>query len=229
MGYLAADLAVEAVLTQGVSLLLTDDTAWDLLLQDISAAERVAIRNRFRQGANRTPTVLLGYPRAVATWPIWAVYLAMETPEQEYVDKGSDGPMLYAYTDHHGSAATAQATAREMLTEPKVSVVVATKNARETAVQATLVGRLLLASVDAFFTGGFKDLRFVSRGDLAPDPTWMTDDVFARRQDWSVVQQESAALELGDGIALTPPVRAALPDVDFDDGDFGRVTPEPEE
>lgn len=226
MGYLSADLAVEAVLHQGLALLLTNDRAWDLILHDVEAADRVVIRTRFREGANRTPTVLLGYPRANSPWPIWAVYLAIESLEQEYTGKGGDGPMHYDVEDDEGATVDVEATARRMLTEPKVSVIVATKNARETAVQSVIVGRLLLASVDQFFEDGFKDLRFLSRGDLAPDPTWMTEDVYARRQDWSVVQQESAALELGEGIALTPPVRAALPDVDYGDGDHGRATPE---
>jgi len=224
--YLTADLAVEAILNAGVSLLLTDDRAWDLVLHDIPAAERVAARTRFRQGANRTPTVLLGYPRGTSPWPIWSVYLAMEAADQEFLGKGTDGPTRYDVEDDTGVEEEVEAVARRLMTKPMVGIIVATINAKETAIQSVLAGRLLLTAFDQLVTWGYTDLSFVNRGDLVPDPTWMTENVWAREQRWTVQQQESAAAELGDGIALIAPARVAAPDVEFPDGDVGRATPQ---
>lgn len=226
MSYLTADLAVEAILKAGVALLLTDDAAWDLILHDVSAAERVAIRTRFRQGAGRTPTVLLGYPRANSPWPIWSVYLAMEAGDAEFLGKGGDGPTNYDVEDDEGHDVEMAATAQRMMTKPQVGVVVATMNGAETAIQAVIAGRLILSAFDLFVDEGFADLNFVNRGDLAPDATWMVENLWAREQRWTMTQQESAARELGDGIALIPPVRGGLPDVDFGGGDFGIAVPE---
>lgn len=226
MSYLTADLAVEAILNAGVSLLLTDDAAWDLILHDVPAAERVVIRTRFRQGVGRTPTVLLGYPRANSPWPIWAVYLAMEAADAEFMGKGGDGAQNYDVEDDEGHDVEMAATAQRLMTKPQVGVVVATINAKETAIQSVIAGRLILSAFDLFVDAGFADLSFVNRGDLAPDPTWLTENIWAREQRWTLTQEESAARELGDGIALVPPVRGGLPDVDFGGGDMGIAVPE---
>lgn len=176
------DFYIASYLEGVVTILATDDedgesdALWLKLFpaSAVSDAKREEMKAAFR-GAYR-PTVILAYPRSRAKWPVWAVVLEQEHPEEEYlagfedVDPDNGEQSIGVYESQ------------------SLQIMVITEGNPEVARwQCNVVKRTLLAALPFMMADPNGPSEFHYRGmtDLVPDQRYLPEELVGRTQRWS--------------------------------------------
>jgi len=204
-----SDVLVHNLLRATWAILQTDDAAWERLLPDLDAATRVKVRDLLR---TQNPQIVLGYPRELGAYPIWAVFLNAERPEVQPIG------LIGAPMDHPDEEHC-------ILVSQTVDIWSVGRNATLIRVLHALAMGAVLAGRDAFLSSGIAGLVYTGSRDLMPMPQYLPEDLWARAQSWTF-SGVIAAVATWDAAVLHPPALVGLDIEEVRPGVRGKVTVE---
>jgi hypothetical protein len=137
----------------------------------ISVEEAAALEDLFLN--KETPTVIHGYARENAKFPVYAITLGSESESQSFL--GDEGGFIDDPEDEdHGADEFAAIFAYQF------NLMVYAQHPDVVLAYYQLLKEIIVNGFPTFKANGLFDLRF-SGADMAPDPSWVPAGLFVRR------------------------------------------------
>jgi len=208
------DKIVLNLLKQQAALLMTDNTYWTQLFDGEASGAEVPYRDDFRANS---PTIKLGFARQTDSWPVWAVVLTGDANSAEFIGKNERTILETSTVDN-------DALTYSMLTEQEVSIIVYSENPDVTRVHSMIANLIVLAGLNYIVEAGIDCFSYGSMEDLAPQPNYLPETLWARMQTWKFTMNWTAPATRARQ-TIYPPVYIGEDGTDLGDGHTGRVDP----
>ena len=209
---LGPDLAVHDQLKSFFADLTTDDDAWPLMFPGVATDKVEYMRDAFRALG---PTVVLGFPRGENPWPVVAVILMPDSPEQEFVGRGQINVQ----------AAAADNTLQfGMAVNQQVGVIIVGENSESNRILSIVAKAGIMAGHTFFAENALPGYSYGGQGDLAPDQTYLPEHLWVRQQTWSFLFMDEVLVGTS-GDKIRGPVYCGVEGTDLGNGFTGKVEP----
>lgn len=183
--YAYAERLVYAALQNGIAHFRQRPALWDRILRLLEDDERAKVRAAF---AARPPTIRHGYARSTDPFPLVTLTLAAESAWEGYL-----GELL----DTHAPVPAAQYPRRlgrvtGELCEQALDITVLAEHPDMALVLYQWAKYTLRAHDDWFLELGLIEPGFKGGAEIAPDPRYLPETLFARRLTWACRGEDSA-------------------------------------
>lgn len=154
-----------------------DETVLDDILAALDSAERTKARAYY---AAHKPTIVQGYPRTDAPFPLFAVVLQGDNEENRYVGTGEHDLAMMGVKE---------ATAFNQWTKGQFGIYVYAEHPDICAWYYRILRRIMQVGIRYLVSEGL-DNPSISGAELAPDPRYTPDNLFVRRLTLTVEYDE---------------------------------------
>jgi hypothetical protein len=162
------------------------ETVLDDILRTLSDAERAKARDYYR---DHPPTVIMGYPRIDAEFPLYALTLTSDSEANRYIGTGEhDEPSGFG-ADIPGIMGAKERVEFNQWTQAVFTVFVYAEHPDLCAWYYRVLRRIMNVGI-RFLIGEGLDNPVISGAELAPDPRYTPDNLFVRRLTLTVEYDE---------------------------------------
>lgn len=215
------NLGVDAIVADLATSPAAGASVLENILKELDAAEAAKVRTIWEQNP---PAVIQGFARTDTTFPVYAMTLGGDTPNQDYVGLGEQ-----AFLNQLGTAKGGEEFHKR--TQGSFTIFVYTEHPDWTAWNYRVMRAILNVGTKYLISRGLQEPT-LSGADLLPDPQYTPDNLFTRRLTITVEYEERWTDQDALWLAINGPPEEFITDVDqldvrhrYSDPFPGGVTP----